>query len=582
MRPLSFLIWSGRMLNWKNWSSESLDEAFREGKPLFVRLDSEACRYSQMMQEETYSQKEVARFIAESFVPIHIRMEERPDLSLLYSELAQWAIGEAGSPIHLFLTPDLEAFFVGGYFPLEPRYGLPGFSELLKRLDSLWREKDPRLFSQAKEATNHLAQWRLGPQEDSPRLSMEGLVELAEKNLLALWDPERGGFGKSPRFFYFDAVRFLWKRAKTEEAKEKVLNHIFCLAHGGVFDARSGHLFRHSLDEAYRVPKPEMSLEESILFIELLAELLEERKEPGVEWILRRHLQAIEDFKQPSGFYACRIVNLPGLESFLVPQEEANRLKEKYPSLAWDFSSEGLNEGFFLFRLSEWPKSEAALKEWQQACEAESHGLRFQAGETARLDWNAELALAMAKAAAVLKSSSLEKEALRLAEALSSPLDGGGAVRHVLGGSSTLGGDPAETAKSSDALKHYVNLSDRAALGRLCLYWENRQSESLWKKRAEILGAQIAEEHWDEEKRVFFFDSKNQSEILMNFVDRQDRSLPSGSALAFEFLDALQKKFPSAAIAKILSLAEEKLRAQAEKEVGGFTRFALVMAGKID
>ena len=34
----------------------------------------------------------------------------------------------------MFLTPDQLPFFGGTYFPSEPRYGMPGFGDLLRRL----------------------------------------------------------------------------------------------------------------------------------------------------------------------------------------------------------------------------------------------------------------------------------------------------------------------------------------------------------------------------------------------------------------------------------------------------------------
>lgn len=564
------------MLIWKDWSPESLDEAFREAKALFVRLDSEACRYSRMMDVETFSQKEVCRVLQDSFVPVRVAMEERPDLSILYGELAQWAIGEAGSPIHLFLTPDLEAFFVGGYFPVEARYGLPGFYDLLKRLESLWREKDPQLFSQAREATNHLSQWRLGPNENSPRLSAMELVELAERNLMALWDQEKGGFGKAPRFFYFDAIRFLWKRAKTPDSLERIVKHLLFLTQGGVFEARSGHLFRHSLDEAYRSPKPEISLEETILFIELLSEILETQKDSRLEWILRRQIGALKDFKGDSGFYASRLKELPKLEAFLISKEEGSRLKETYPALHWDFSSEGLTEDFALFRLASWPETNEEIKEWTKACEENPIELAFEAGASFRLDWNAQLAVALAKAARVLRDGPLQQEASRLAEALCEALERG-ELHH------SLRAHPAGGASSEDKIGlGYVNLSDRAALGRLCLHWGRLESDAKWKSRADRLVSDVVKEHWHSEQRVFFFNSKNQSDILMNFVDCQDRSLPSATGLAFEFLSHFQRDFPSKDLENLLPLSEEKLRAQAEKQIGAFTRFALVMADRTD
>jgi len=67
------------------------------------------------------------------FVNIKVDREERPDLDEIYMKAVQAMTGSGGWPMSVFLTPDLEPFFGGTYFPPTQRYGRP-----VERLSRQW------------------------------------------------------------------------------------------------------------------------------------------------------------------------------------------------------------------------------------------------------------------------------------------------------------------------------------------------------------------------------------------------------------------------------------------------------------
>ncbi len=51
-------------------------------------------------------------------------------------------MGEQGGwPLTMFLTPDGEPFWGGTYFPPEPRWGRPGFPQVLASLGDAYRDE---------------------------------------------------------------------------------------------------------------------------------------------------------------------------------------------------------------------------------------------------------------------------------------------------------------------------------------------------------------------------------------------------------------------------------------------------------
>ena len=55
--------------------------------------------------------------------------------------------GQGGWPLNMFLTPEGVPFYVGTYFPPEPRHGLPSWQMVLRGVADAWehrRDGDPR------------------------------------------------------------------------------------------------------------------------------------------------------------------------------------------------------------------------------------------------------------------------------------------------------------------------------------------------------------------------------------------------------------------------------------------------------
>jgi uncharacterized protein YyaL (SSP411 family) len=69
-----------------------------------------------------------------------------PDLDSIYMQALQLMSGQGGWPLNVFLTPDdLVPFYAGTYFPVEPRFGRPGFLALLQRILQFYRQEKEKI-----------------------------------------------------------------------------------------------------------------------------------------------------------------------------------------------------------------------------------------------------------------------------------------------------------------------------------------------------------------------------------------------------------------------------------------------------
>jgi len=81
----------------------------------------------------------------ELFVNIKVDREERPDVDAIYMA-ALHELGEQGGwPLTMFLTSEAEPFWGGTYFPKDPRYGRPAFTQVLKEIARIYREEPSKV-----------------------------------------------------------------------------------------------------------------------------------------------------------------------------------------------------------------------------------------------------------------------------------------------------------------------------------------------------------------------------------------------------------------------------------------------------
>ena len=106
-----------------------------------VSIGYAACHWCHVMAHESFEDEGVAALMNELFVNIKVDREERPDIDAIYQHALQLMSEQGGWPLTMFCTPKGEPFWGGTYFPPEPRYGRPGFKELLRRVAEIYREE---------------------------------------------------------------------------------------------------------------------------------------------------------------------------------------------------------------------------------------------------------------------------------------------------------------------------------------------------------------------------------------------------------------------------------------------------------
>ncbi|GLC40323.1 hypothetical protein PLESTM_001049200 [Pleodorina starrii] len=305
-------------VDWYPWGEEAFARARAEDKPIFLSVGYATCHWCHVMERESFEDEAVAELLNRDFVAIKVDREERPDVDRVYMTYVQAVSGSGGWPMSVWLTPSLEPFYGGTYYPPKDRFiggqlAMPAFSTVLRRIASLWgtnrqdlKEKASSTLAQLTEAlqggqqqptsTNNaatataaaaaaapagpsdVASAGAGPSGPAlvpgsislPPSLAAAAVDACGNDLARRYDAEFGGFGGAPKFPRPSEINLLLRAAsrQTEQGdplaarrlRSMALHSLSAMAAGGMYDQLGGGFHRYSVDELWHVPHFEKML----------------------------------------------------------------------------------------------------------------------------------------------------------------------------------------------------------------------------------------------------------------------------------------------------------------------------------
>ena len=273
---------AGNPVDWYAWGEEALQAAREQDKPILLSVGYSACHWCHVMAHESFEDAEVAALMNRHFINIKVDREERPDLDQIY-QLAQQMISQrsGGWPLTMFLTPAQEPFFGGTYFPKTPRYGLPGFADLLQRVAQFYRAERAQIARQGEAIVSGFERMQPATPAHHSEFSAAPL-DLALENLAASFDARYGGFGAAPKFPHPTDLELCLRRhalsgarpdaggveggasataaAQQGDPLRMAIYTLGRMAVGGIYDQLGGGFCRYSVDAYWLIPHFEKML----------------------------------------------------------------------------------------------------------------------------------------------------------------------------------------------------------------------------------------------------------------------------------------------------------------------------------
>jgi uncharacterized protein YyaL (SSP411 family) len=256
-------------VDWHPWGDEAFAKARELGRPVLLSVGYATCHWCHVMEEESFEDEEIARFINENYIAIKVDREQRPDVDGVYMAAVQVTTGGAGGwPMTAWLSADRRPFYAGSYFP--PHDGdrgvSTGFLTLLNKLLRIY-EDQPEIIAN----NSTLIAERIGallsarPAGDAPG---EAALTSAISEYKRRFDAENGGLRGGPKFPSSLPIRLLLEEHKATQDPELLSmasSTLAAMAASGIRDHIGGGFHRYAVDYRWRVPHFEKMLYDNAL-----------------------------------------------------------------------------------------------------------------------------------------------------------------------------------------------------------------------------------------------------------------------------------------------------------------------------
>ena len=307
-------------VDWHAWNDEAIARARAEDKPIFLSIGYSTCHWCHVMEHESFENAEIAALLNRDFVSIKVDREERPDVDRVYMAFVQATTGQGGWPMTVFLTPELQPFYGGTYFPPVSRWGRPGFADLVSEIARVWKEERPRARQAAAELTERLRTVTVGAESESEVAGPDALT-VAVAQFRSAFDPRHAGFGPGPKFPRPAELLFLLRQPRDGETSDAVAMAtatLRAMALGGMRDHIGGGFHRYSVDAQWRVPHFEKMLYDQAQLVLAYLEAAQVTGDDFYASVAEDTLQyVLRDMRSPEGgFYSAE-------DADSVPPEEA-------------------------------------------------------------------------------------------------------------------------------------------------------------------------------------------------------------------------------------------------------------------
>ncbi|MCA9407701.1 MAG: thioredoxin domain-containing protein [Candidatus Omnitrophica bacterium] len=552
-------------VDWQPWDEQALNEAQEKNKPIFLSIGYSTCHWCHVMEHESFENPDIAAVINEYFLPIKVDREERPDIDSIYMSAVTSMTGQGGWPLTVFLTPDRKPFYGGTYFPPFAKWGSPGLMDILQSIHNSWITNRQKIVESSQALTDILKEYAL--KEDARGELSENILDSAFHQFEQMYDPQYGGFGRSPKFPTSHNLSFLLRyglRSKNKKSEQMVDKTLQAMAYGGMYDHLGGGFHRYSTDARWHIPHFEKMLYDQAL----LATTYLEAYQKTANSLYARIAKEIFDYvlrdltDKDGGFYSAEDADSYVPEEFqklsdgskeslhkkegayyLWRQEEIDDLLGEKDSQVFNFyfgveingNAQEDPHGEFIeknilyinnavektaqqFNITDDEVRSVIEKAKAVLLKTREQRPRPHLDDKVLLDWNGLMIGAMAKGARILGEDQYQEAAIKAADFLLNKLclPDGKLLHRYRDGETAIAG----------------NLDDYAFFiyGLIELY-QTTFDEKYLNKALELQQVMV-QIFWDKARGGFFFTAQGSEDVLFRQKEIYDGAVPAGNSIA--------------------------------------------------
>jgi len=507
-------------VDWFPWSDEALARARELDRPLLVSIGYAACHWCHVMERESFEDEQIAALMNESFVPIKVDREERPDVDAICMEACQAINGQGGWPLNVFLTPEQTPFFAGTYFPAEQRAGAPSWRMVLQAVSEAWTNRPDQIREQGARLAGSIAAAAEAARPAGEPLS-ESIIGDGIRELRWGFDEANAGWGGAPKFPPHATLEFLLAAGQREMA----LATLRAMASGGIYDQIGGGFARYAVDATWTVPHFEKMLYDNALLARAYLHGWQVSGEQRLLEVCEQTLDfALRELRGPEGGFCSSLdADSEGVEGKFYVWSAAE-LREALGDLADDAiayfgASERGNFEYGRTVLEARGPRPALLQEIRERLlEARARRVRPGLDDKRLTAWNALMIAALADAGGVLERDDYLDASRRCAAFVLETM---------------RAGDGRLLRTWKDGRAHIAGyLEDHAFMLQALLVLYEATFEERWYRDAVEIADTMLEHFGDPSDGGFFTTASDQANLVARVKDMQDVPIPSGNSAA--------------------------------------------------
>ena len=244
-------------VDWFPWSDEALETAKKSDKLLLISVGYSSCHWCHVMEEESFTDDEVANVMNGNFINIKVDREERPDLDEIYMKALVLMTGSGGWPMNIIALPDGTPIWGGTYVPKNQ------WIQVLNQVSGFYNTRKDDVLEYAKSVKEGVQKEGLVkavPRDDVYNSELQ--MDLAKK-AFKYADKVNGGIGSGQKFPLPSMLNFFMRYSneyKSKEMKEFVFNSLIQISRGGINDRIDGGFHRYTVDNSWHIPHFEKML----------------------------------------------------------------------------------------------------------------------------------------------------------------------------------------------------------------------------------------------------------------------------------------------------------------------------------
>ncbi|MFY0630479.1 MAG: thioredoxin domain-containing protein [Flavobacteriaceae bacterium] len=560
-------------VHWKAWNDASLAKAKEENKLIVISVGYSACHWCHVMEEESFEDSVVANIMNQNFISIKIDREERPDVDQVYMKAVQLMTGSGGWPMNVIALPDGRPVFGGTYFTKEQ------WLRVLNQISERYKENPASLYEYADKLEEGIKSVGLVALNTEKAVFENSFIDEAVNNWKTYFDDSFGGTKGAPKFMIPNNYHFLLRYAhqnKDKELLKYVENTLLKMSFGGVFDHLEGGFSRYSVDKKWHIPHFEKMLYDNAQLVSLYSDAYALTKNDEYKNVVFKTLEFVQnELTSPEGgFYSSLDADSYTSENVLeegayyiwTKEELSSALQDEYSlfSKYYNINEYGYweNSKYVLIRTQSdvafskenklsVPELNSKKEHWKkQLSTIKKSRTKPRLDDKILTSWNSLMIRAYLDAYTVFQ----KKEYLEIAQK---------AANFIVTNQLTKEGQLYHSHKEG---KSTVNgyLEDYAAAINAFIKLYQVTSEKYWLEKATQMTTYSIENFYDDEKKMFYFASKEDPALVARTVDYTDNVIPSSNSMMAKNLALLshyanKKEYNSMAIAMLNNVKPEIL-----------------------